>query len=211
MPFPTPREAFSAAIERREGLWQASPNDPGNYAPGPDGSSVLVGTMRGVTPTVFAAYRGLAPGAVTAAMMRAEVTLALAAEIAEKSYYEAAGFARLEWSPLVAIAVDIGWGSGPLTAIKMLQRLVGAEADGVIGPFTAALVERHLATTPIMAACDALTAARKAFYLSISEPGSRLAAFRRGWLDRADWFMSTAPWFEAWRGWAPAASNGGTA
>src|SRR5690606_26929880 len=121
-----------------EGLWQAMPEDAGNWVALPGGGRRLVGTMRGVTPAAFARWRGLQPWQVDAGRMKAEITLDVAVTIGLEHYYRQPGFDRLEWSPLVEIAVDIGWGSGPVRGIRMLQVLVGAEPDGIIGPRTEA-------------------------------------------------------------------------
>lgn len=211
MAYPTPIEAFQGAIARWEGGWQADPADSGNYAHCHDGTRRLVGTMRGVTPDVYAAFAGVDPCTLTAAGMQSTITLAVAAQIAVQGYYLAPRFQLLTWSPLVAIAVDIGWGSGPARAIRMVQQIVGATQDGGIGPQTATLLDHYLAAHDIAAACDQLTALRRDFYLSISQPGSPNARFRDGWLNRADWFLSTNPppcWWDAWRGWTPTAPAG---
>jgi lysozyme family protein len=136
--------------------------------------------------------------------MQNEITLEAAADIAVKSFYLQPKFQLLSWSPLVAIAVDIGWGSGPARGIEMVQQLIGAGVDGGIGPQTAALLDKYLEAHDIGMACDALSAARSAYYISISMPGSQNAKFRQGWLNRANWFLSTnaSPcWWDAWAGW----------
>jgi len=208
MPFPTPTEAFATAISQWEGLWQADPNDAGNYARCADGTRKLIGTMRGVTPDIYAAFQGVDPCSVTATEMQSNVTLELAAQIGVQNFFNGPKFNQLTWSPLVAIAVDIGWGSGPGLAVKMIQQLIGAVPDGAIGPQTAALLDQYLAANNIATACDQLTEARINFYLSISQPGSSNAGFRAGWLNRANWYLSTNPspcWWDSWRGWAPTA------
>lgn len=205
---PTPSEAFATAITQWEGLWQADPKDAGNYAHCHDGTRRLIGTMRGVTPDVYAAYAGVDPCSVSAIDMQTKVTLAVAAQIGVQNFYLGPKFNLLTWSPLVAIAMDIGWGSGPGRGIMLLQELVGATADGGIGSQTAALLDQYLAANDIATACDQLTELRINFYMSISQPGSPNAGYRAGWLNRANWFLSTNPspcWWDAWRGWAPTA------
>jgi lysozyme family protein len=204
MSYPTPVEAFEAAIAKWEGLWEDDPSDAGNYAHCHDGTRKLIGTMRGVTPDVYADYFGMDPADVTAEDMQAKVTLEVAGQIAVKGFYLGPKFQLLTWSPLVAIAVDIGWGSGPARGIMMVQRLVGANPDGGIGPQTAALVDQYLVAHDIAAACDQLTQARVDFYMSISQAGTPNAKFRAGWINRADWYLSTntSPcWWDAWAGW----------
>jgi lysozyme family protein len=204
MAFPTPLEAFEAAISAWEGAWEDSPSDSGNYAHCWNGEVNLIGTMRGVTPDIYAAWLDVDPATITGEQMQAEISLELAAQIGVKLFYTP--IQLLEWSPFVAIAMDIDWGSGKSRAVHIVQALVGAEQDGVAGPITAGLVSRYLVSNDIATACDALTQARIAFYRSISEPGMPDAKYRDGWVNRANWFQSSQPspaWFDAWRGWTP--------
>ena len=197
---PTPHSSFMDSISRWEGEWQADPNDSGNWVVCPTGRK-LIGTMRGVTPAALAQHLNLDPCDLYPAFMKDRVTLALAAEIGMKGYYHGPGFDKLRWSPLVAIAADIGWGSGPNRAIKMLQDLIGASADGKIGPRTKAAYDEALADRPMGELVDALTQVRRDFYLRISEPGSKNHKCRKGWLRRADYYTtSNAEWWSQWAG-----------
>ncbi|MBV8523312.1 MAG: hypothetical protein JOY71_14515 [Acetobacteraceae bacterium] len=200
--WPTPFEEFRLAIETWEGTWEDSPYDSGNYAHGWDGSVRLVGTMRGVTPDAYAAYLKVDPATITAEQMQSEVTLDVAADIAVADYYRAPGFALLTWSPLVDVSVDIGWGSGPVLAIRMLQSLVCTHVDGILGPQTRHAVNAYVEAHGPAAACVGLAQRRIEFYMSISEPGTQNARFRQGWLNRADWFLPSNPvWWDRWKGW----------
>lgn len=210
MSIPTPAQAFATAIAQWEGTWQDNPNDQGNYAHCAGGGTRLIGTMRGVTPDVYARFLGIDPCTLTPARMQQEITPDVAGQIAVVDYYQGCGLNRLTWSPLIAIAMDFGWTSGPARGVKTLQDLAGVTQDGIPGPATDAAVCALVAAQGIGAACDAYTALRSQFYLSISEPGTPDAAFRQGWLHRADWFLSTNPqpcWWDAWRTWAPAAAG----
>lgn len=211
MAFPTPESALANAIAIFEGTWQADPNDSGNWI-NCDGERRLLGTMRGVTPAALAQHLGIDKCSLSAADMREWVTPELAAQIGLRSYYDAPGFDDLEWSPLVEVAVDIGWGSGPIKGVKMLQELIGANPDGRIGPQTIALYQKAIHERPMGDLVDALAAKRRAFYLRISEPGSKNHKFRRGWLRRADYFTTTGngvddPWWPKWAGWAPSGAS----
>lgn len=211
MTYPTPHESFMDSISRWEGEWQAMPEDSGNWVNCPDGRK-LIGTMRGVTPAAYAAFHGISPCSLTPEKMKAEITLAVAAAIGLLNYYDRPGFDDLEWSPLVWIAVDIGWGSGPARGIKMLQSLVGANPDGQIGPQTQAAYAHYIHEHEIGPACDALSALRRQFYLDISEPGSKNHKFRRGWLRRADYYTTAGngepdPWWPLWADWKPSGGS----
>lgn len=207
MTFPTPHESFVDSISRWEGEWQADPNDSGNYV-NCNGVRKLVGTMRGVTAAVAARHFGINSCAITPEIMKDRVTLDVAAAIGLEGYYDRPGFDDLEWSPLVWVAVDIGWGSGPARAIKMLQTLIGANPDGTIGPQTQAAYARAIHERPIGDLVDALAKVRRDFYLSITEPGSKNRKFRKGWLRRAYYYTTggngeTDPWWPKWAGWLP--------
>ncbi|WP_029015154.1 glycosyl hydrolase 108 family protein [Niveispirillum irakense] len=206
MAYPTPATAFQTAIAQWEGLWEDDPNDTGNYANCAAGGSTLIGTMRGVTPDVYGAYLKVDPCSLSASQMQQGVTLAVAADIAVTQFYQGPGLNQLTWSPLVAIVMDFGWTSGPGQAVSCLQGLVGASQDGIPGPETSALVNQYIAAQGIAPACDAMTAARVQFYQSISQPGTPDFEYRDGWVNRANWFLSSNPspcWWDAWKGWVP--------
>lgn len=194
---PTPLECFKSAIARWEGEWQSNPADVGNYFDGR-----LIGTMRGVTPGAFADFFRLNPVEVTAERMKREVTLDVAAAIGVKNYFDRPGFNRLLWCPLVEIAADIGWGSGPVMGVKSIQRLIGVNADGVIGPETVSRFEAYvkpMTGAEMRRAIIALTQGRADFYIRISEPGTPNYQFRSGWLRRANWYLPTNPeWWNTW-------------
>ena len=218
---PTPLSALADCIGRFEGLEQRNPNDSGNWVDCPGGSK-LIGTMRGVTPGAYAAFKRIDPCSLTLERMEAEITADVAAEIGLAGFYAGAGFDKLEWSPLVWIAVDIGWGSGPVKGIKMLQRLIGTPVDGVIGPMTVIAYEDYLLRNDIRDACAALAHQRAEFYKAISKPGSRNVDFLKGWLRRATYYSpggvpedlrvdlqdSQDPWWPKWDGWRPSDNEG---
>jgi lysozyme family protein len=213
MAFPTPREAISYAIRTWEGEWQQQPQDSGNYAHCQDGSTKLIGTMRGVTPDALARHLGVDPCKITVERLK-KVTADEAADIAMKGYYHTALFDTLTWSPLVDVAFDASFLSGPGRGIKMLQECVGAGIDGGIGPQTREAIDLFLESTPIEDACNRLADIRNAFYISISQPGTKNAIYRQGWLNRSN---SMRPgdnkWWQRWKGWVmphPAGSSKAT-
>ena len=217
MGIPTPHSGFRAAIKRWEGAegvypvghkwaglpraWQHWPNDKGNWVTC-GGQRRLIGTMWGVTPAAYARYRGIDPCTLTAARMQAEITVDVAADIGVANYYIAPGFGRLTYNPLVEIAADIGWGSGPSRGIRMLQAVIGGIAvDGVIGPQTTGAHERFIETADIEDAVLDLYEIRDAFYIRISDPerypGN--ATFRDGWRRRAAWYRpDNMGWWGKW-------------
>ena len=199
---PLPQQSFRDAIEKWEAEWEDDSNDKGNYAHCWNGTTRLVGTMRGVTPDVYAKFRGVDPAAITAAAMRTEITLDVAAEIGVRMFYQQPGFCGLTWSPVVAIAVDVAWGSGVHLGVSMLQQVIGAVPDGNLGPQTGHALDASVEAHGADALCAAFVARRVAFYEKISAPGTTNARFRNGWMRRATWFSPANPaWWDPWRNW----------
>ena len=191
----TPVEAFKLSIEKWEGLYQDDPADIGNVRLG-DGR--VVGTMRGVTPGAWALFLNRPLSDITPQMMKA-ISLTDAARVYEQNYYQAPGFARLDWGPTVDIAADIGWGSGPNRGIRALQTLCGATVDGDIGPNTIAVHRAWVAKVGNAVAVDALADWRREWYRLIVARHPSNAKFLKGWLNRADWQSTSSPWWDHWK------------
>lgn len=195
---PTPREEIARAIVRWEGLFQAQPQDAGNYVNGR-----LVGTMRGVTPAVLAAHRGVPGVTITEAEMRS-VTLEEAAEIGATRFYQGTGLDLLPWGPATAALVDVGWGSGPRQAVLFAQRLSGAQADGRVGPETVAKYGNWVRDVGWEAATRAVNKMRRDFYTLIISRNPAWEIYRKGWNNRADWMLPEGEWWAPWTASMPA-------
>lgn len=189
---PTPKEEIARAIVRWEGLFQAQPQDAGNYVNGR-----LVGTMRGVTPPVLAAHRGVPAVSITEADMRS-VTLEEAAEIGATRFYQGTGLDLLPWGPTTAALVDVGWGSGPRQAVLFAQRLSGAVDDGRVGPETVAKYSNWIRDVGWEAATRAVNVMRRAFYALIIERNPQWEIYRQGWNNRANWMLPGGEWWAEW-------------
>ena len=114
-------------------------------------------------------------------------------------YYAGVGYDRLPWVPATEVWVDIGWGSGPRTSIKHLQRLIGAGDDGVIGPFTIAAYEEWVAGNGHHETVEQTAAWRRDFYRDIVRRRPQNGIFLRGWLNRANWYTPSNPkWWGTW-------------
>lgn len=194
----SPKDAFKDAIGTWEGGFQQFEQDAGNWVKAPDGQRILVGTNFGVTPAALAKHRGKRPHEITEADIRA-LTLEEAAEIGMKHYYRAVGYDLLPWHPATEVWVDIGWGSGPRTSIKHLQRLIGTGDDGVIGPFTLQAFEEWIAGNGNEETVEQTAKWRRGFYRNIVRRRPQNGIFLRGWLNRANWYLpSNATWWGAW-------------
>lgn len=190
----TPREAFAHAISTWEGLYQADAADVGNIRRGRE----VVGTMRGVTPKVWAAYKGVSVDIVTPQIMRG-ITIDDAVDVYEAFYYRGPGFDRLTWCAATEVWCDIGWGSGPAVAIRAMQRMIGEHPDGVIGPRTVEAYNTWVANRMQNGAVDAIANWRCAFYEDIVRRRPANKKFLKGWLRRANYYRPTnLLWWETW-------------
>ncbi|HTR86196.1 MAG TPA: glycosyl hydrolase 108 family protein [Reyranella sp.] len=190
----TPLDFLKLVIVKWEGGYQAYTDDAGNWVTLPDGSRRDVGTMRGVTPTALASYRGIAPSTLTPVDMQA-VTLEEAAAIGLASFYHAPRFDLLAWGPAAAALLDFGWGAGPGQAALSLQRLIGVRADGVVGPETATAYAAWEARLGRRGALLAVHDMRASFYRHLAEIVPPDRQFLAGWLNRDDWASAETPEF----------------
>ncbi len=168
---------FARALEHvlaMEGGYSEDAYDPG----GP--------TNLGITLGEFARHRGQPLDATTFDALRSalrRITRAEAAGIYRANYWEAAVCPSLP-APLAAFHFDAAVNQGVAGAARMLQRALGVEIDGVLGPDT-------LAAARAAAVSDALARyaeARRAHYRSLST----FWRFGRGWLSRVDTTLALA-------------------
>ena len=114
--------AFEDLLEdvlKREGGFTEHPSDPGRA------------TKFGITQGTLSAHRGreVDSGEV------AQLTLDEAKAILRKNYLEGPGVSKLP-SRLVPQVFDMAVNMGPQNAIRILQRIIGADEDGILGPQT---------------------------------------------------------------------------
>lgn len=117
-----------------EGGYSNAKTDSGNFLNGEN-----VGTKYGITGKTLAAERGVKH--VTAAQVKA-MTLDEAEKIYRKSYWLQSGGDLLP-SGLDYAVFNSGVMSGPSRAVKILQKIVGTNQDGVIGTKTVDAVNRY--------------------------------------------------------------------
>lgn len=148
-----------AEILRHEGGWVDHPRDPGGA------------TNRGVTIGTLSDWLGRP---ATKAEVKA-LTVADVAPIYRAKYWNAVKADDLP-AGVDLMVFDLAVNSGPGRAARFLQEVVGATADGVIGPATIAKVK---ALHPL-AVIDALSQRRERFYRGLST----FATFGKGWMRR---------------------------
>lgn len=179
-------------ISTHEGGLSLDPADNGNWTGGHRGAGQLVGSKFGVTPGALAAYRNVLPSSITKDMI-VRLTREEAVALGVANYYQAPGFDKLPWNRVTASIVDKGWGSGPRQAIKLLQRMLGINADGAIGPATVAAYNAFLAREGEEAAARKWADVRITFDTSLGQP-----RFIKGWNNRTRSFLPGTPWWEQW-------------
>lgn len=184
------REFMEWMIVKHEGGFQNDEEDNGNWVTMPDGTRRLVGTNMGVTPAALASWRGIEPWQVTREMILS-LTMDEAVNLGVYDYYDAPGFDLLPWGPCVEIILDLSWHSGQVTAVRWLQRIVGADVDGRMGPQTAGMYRTWRQRLGAEEAAHALTDARVDHYDAILRRQPRKEKYRRGWMIRANWFRPT--------------------
>ena len=72
--------------------------------------------------------------------------------------------------------------TGPREACRLLQRIVDAPADGVLGPKSLAAINNYIAAEGLPKLIDAYTEARQAYYRMLPT----YVHFGDGWRKRAD-------------------------
>lgn len=94
-------------------------------------------------------------------------------------------FNAIAFDELKAQLVDAGVQHGPVTAIRMLQEILGVPVDGILGPRTIAA----LGVVPWRIVNAGLVAKRIAYYRDIVKADPSQSVFGSGWLNRALEFL----------------------
>lgn len=158
-------EAALATILRHEGGYSNHARDPGGI------------TNLGVTKHTWEAWT---KRAASAADMRA-LTVADVAPLYRARYWD---LLKCEHIPagLALCVFDFGVNAGPARAARYLQQIVGAGADGQIGPATIAAVKAMIARDGEAETIRRYQQARRGYYRQLRT----FATFGRGWLRRVD-------------------------
>ncbi len=114
-----------------------------------------------------------------------KVTPEEARAIYHRKYVESPGFDRIPDPNLCAQLVDYGVTSGPVIAIRALQRCVGAEEDGVLGPETL----HKLALQDSKTVNNKIVGERVKMIGRLVVKNKSQVRFLSGWLNRAVEFL----------------------
>ena len=168
---------FARALEHvleMEGGFTDDPHDPG----GP--------TNRGITLKVFAAWKGVRLDDASIASLQAElrrIATRTVRDIYFARYWTPAHCAEL--SPALAFFhFDAAVNHGVTGAMRLMQRAVGSEPDGEIGPNTRAAI----AALSVGRVLQRYAEARRARYRALHH----FWRFGRGWLARVDTTLARA-------------------
>jgi lysozyme family protein len=104
-----------------------------------------------------------------------------AIEIYFRDYWSKMNLIGIYDENLVLHIFDMGVNAGIKTAIKMIQRIIEAEADGWIGTETTGLVNNSDADL-----VELYKQERKKYYFSLARRKPDLQVFLAGWLNRID-------------------------
>lgn len=161
--------AALALVLRHEGGFVNHPLDPGGA------------TNFGVTRRTLAGWRGVSPWWRLPRSAVRELGSDEAGCIYRDHYWQTINAAALP-AGLDLAMFDFAVNSGPQRAVKTLQYLVGAKADGILGPNTLSAMRRTVAEAGIAALIDRLSGKRLGFLQSL---GGWLV-FGSGWRARVE-------------------------
>lgn len=151
-------------IIRREGGYTDNPNDRGKA------------TNFGITMATLAAWRGAPVTEVDVSLL----TESEARSIYIKRYFQDPGFDKVLGEDLQAILLDSAVNHGPKQAVKLLQRALGVNDDGKLGPVSLAAVP-HIDQRRMVLK---VLAQRVRLYGSIITHDPSQAVFAKGWSSR---------------------------
>ena len=154
---------------KSEGGFQADKRDTGNAG---DGHGNQGSTNLGVTAKVWASYTG---GPAPIDVMKG-LTQDLVAPMYKTEYWDRCKCGSIDHSGLDFFLFDIAVNSGVSRASKMLQKIVKAKEDGVIGIKTLEKINAEDNDEMIQALHDA----REAFY----KKAKGFKTYGKGWLKR---------------------------
>jgi len=136
----------------------------------------VIGTNRGITPRTLADFRGVNVSEISQDDIK-NLSQEEADSVMTDKFLVEPKIDQLGENVQQAV-FDFGITTGPVQAIKILQRVAGVTADGKIGPATIEAVEGVNRDDVIDAFIE--------FYEDLAESKPEKAKFLKGWVDRAN-------------------------
>ena len=171
--------SFEIAYQRvlgAEGGYQKNPNDTGNY----NSAGELIGTNYGISAPVLEVWLGRVPSQWDMKLLE----LWEVKKIYRQRFWDPIRVEQLSEQPIADILFD-GRVNHGRTGTKLLQKVLGVAADGVVGPVTLSAITARPPAQLYWQYKDA----REQFYryLAANRPGQ--AVFLNGWLNRLKKFQ----------------------
>lgn len=153
-----------------EGGWSNDPDDLGGA------------TNKGVTFNTYKRYCRIRGKAMPSIGDLRRLTDEEFTDILKTMFWDVCRADFIESQSVANIIVDWGWNSGTVTAVKHVQRVLGVEDDGVVGPVTLAAINSK-SPLPLF---GQIRSARIEYYHSIVDARPANTKFLRGWLNRVN-------------------------
>jgi lysozyme family protein len=135
-------------------------------------------TMMGVTQAVYDSYcakLGLPFNPVI------DITEQEVFDVYYTLYWLPANLEKIDNDLLALHVFDHGVNAGVRTTVRLLQRLMGVEDDGVIGNFTIKAIKEYNGNI-----VEDFIKRRKLFYITLVQNKPQLRIFIKGWIKRVD-------------------------
>lgn len=155
-------------ILKNEGGYSNHPNDPGGC------------TYKGITQRVYDNYR------IRKGLPTQSVTLMTDEELYDiyfLDYWEPMKLDGIEEDGLVLQLFDFGVNAGINTSIRLIQRIVGVEDDGKMGPITKKAINEYDEKCGESLYCRFMSR-RKTAYMNLVAKKPKLEVFLNGWIKR---------------------------
>jgi lysozyme family protein len=163
-----PSDIAINVVLQHEGGFSNDPDDPGNWTSGECGKGKCEGTKYGISASQYPGLniRNLTPDS--------------AKDIYKRDYWDKYNFNLIKGISLPVKVFDMAVVMGPETAIKLLQRSLGVEDDGKIGPVTAAACKVNPSGVLLTFKKECAE-----HYKSLVDKDPKLGKYLKGWLNRA--------------------------
>ena len=169
-----------AVVLNNEGGFQKHPSDPGNWT-GPNCTGELIGTKYGIAARYFPNYD------------IPNLTVDEATEIYYTHWWLRMGLWGINNDELVLQVFDFGVNAGKRRSVRTIQRVVGAEPDGICGPITRGrinlfrpAVKKENGREVTYTSYDFFKQARKSYYIDLANRKPSMKVFLNGWLNRIE-------------------------
>lgn len=138
---------------------------------------------------------GISENTFPAAWANGAPTYQQARDIYQKQFVDVDGISTIPDINLQHQVVDFGIPSGPVTAVHILQQLLGLPTDGIVGPKTIAAIEAYPSGTlfgvPVPGSVLinlAFRDARALYYATLAKAQPKNTKYVLGWIRRSQEF-----------------------